>query len=181
MSVKRSLFPRADLLRQLAMPLAAAASFRAGAAIAVIGQPRMPPITGPYGTVGVRVIRLKSEGGDSCRAKVFYPALDDSQNGQDREAVVNAPYCTDGRETSDGMAGLVGFRQLGLSFLLAHLATAKSGCRLNAAPDSENTLPLLVYSHGYGGNMDIASYFMREIASHGVIVVEHTASRQKQI
>ena len=28
MSVKRSLFPRADLLRQLAMPLAAAASFR---------------------------------------------------------------------------------------------------------------------------------------------------------
>lgn len=171
MSEKRSLFPRADLLRQLALPLAGAAAFRAGAAIAVIGQPRLPPVTGPYGTVGVRVIRVTSEGGDSCRAKVFYPALDDRQNGKDRGAVADAPYCTDGRETSDAMAGLVGFRQLGLSFLLAHLATAKSGCRLNAAPDSESTLPLLVYSHGYGGNMDMATYFVREIASHGVVVV----------
>ena len=115
------------------------------------------------------MIRVTSEGGDSCRAKVFYPALDDRKKGG--EEVEDAPYCTDGRETSDAMAGLVGFRQLGLSFLLAHLATANSGCRLNAAPDSESTLPLLVYSHGYGGNMDMATYFMREIASHGVVVV----------
>eukprot|EP00802_Teleaulax_amphioxeia_P018616 Tamp_18814.p1 GENE.Tamp_18814~~Tamp_18814.p1 ORF type:complete len:426 (+),score=44.18 Tamp_18814:158-1279(+) len=172
MSAKRSVFPRADLLRQLAVPLAGAAAFRTGAAIAVIGQPRMPPVTGPFGTVGVRIIRVQGAGGDSCRAKVFYPAQDRSEE-EDREpqAVADAPYCTEGRETSDGMAGLVGFRQLGLSFLLAHLADAKSGCRLGAPPDAKGTLPLLVYSHGYGGNMDMATYFMREIASHGAVVV----------
>ena len=170
MSAKRSVFPRADLLRQLAVPLAGAAAFRTGAAIAVIGQPRMPPVTGPFGTVGVRIIRVQGAGGDSCRAKVFYPAQDRSEE-EDREpqAVADAPYCTEGRETSDGMAGLVGFRQLGLSFLLAHLADAKSGCRLGAPPDAKGTLPLLVYSHGYGGNMDMATYFMRSgrcLATH---------------
>ena len=35
-----------------------------------------------------------------------------------------APYCTDGWQTSDGMAALVGFWQLGLSFLLGHFADA---------------------------------------------------------
>ena len=159
----------AALLRGLLRHVSAAA-FRTGAAIAVIGQPRMPPVTGPFGTVGVRIIRVQGAGGDSCRAKVFYPAQDRSEE-EDREpqAVADAPYCTEGRETSDGMAGLVGFRQLGLSFLLAHLADAKSGCRLGAPPDAKGTLPLLVYSHGYGGNMDMATYFMRSgrcLATH---------------
>ncbi|KAK7254121.1 hypothetical protein SO694_00008250 [Aureococcus anophagefferens] len=54
-------------------------------------------------------------------AKIFYPAPPGA-TGED------AAYCADGRATSDGMAGLVGFRQLGLSFLLAHLADAPSGC-----------------------------------------------------
>ena len=63
---------RVDLLRNLAVPLAGAAAFRAGAAIAVIGQPRVPPLTGKYDCVGVRVVRI---GGDGCRAKVFYPAI----------------------------------------------------------------------------------------------------------
>ena len=82
---------------------------------------------------------------------------------------IMAPYCTDGRQTSDGMAGLVGFRQLGLSFLLEHLADACSGC-IQDAPIIQNddaNLPLLIYSHGYGGNMDMATYFMRTMASKG--------------
>ena len=71
----------------------------AGAALAVIGQPRLPPLTGPYKDIGVRYARV---GG--ARVKIFYPAA--AKSGTE------APYCTDGRATSDGMAGLVGFRQL---------------------------------------------------------------------
>ena len=178
MSAKRNMFPRADLLRQLAVPLAGAAAFRTGAAIAVIGQPRMPPVTGPFCTVGVRIIRVEGVGGgDSCRAKVFYPAQDPEEEDREPPAFADAPYCTDGRETSDGMAGLVGFRQLGLSFLLAHLADATSGCRLDAPPDATSALPLLVYSHGYGGNMDMATYFMRSlpVISQPMIPREHQA------
>ena len=95
---------------------AGAAAFRGGAAIAVIGQPRMPELTGPYTTVGVRVVRIPfadtevGKGGDgggeeekggrgqSCRAKIFYPAA--AGGGA---AETPAAYCTDGRQTSDGV------------------------------------------------------------------------------
>ena len=142
--------------------LAFAAAFRAGAAFAVIDQPRLPPTTGEF-DVGVCYSRC---GG--ARVKIFYPAAGSS----DRPA----PYCTDGRETSDGMAGLVGFKQLGLSFLLAHLADAPSGTWLDAPPAPARDLPLLVYSHGFGGNMDMASFLFRAFAAHGIVVaaVEHT-------
>ena len=63
------------------------------------------------------------------------------------------------------MAGLVGFRQVGLSFLLGHLADARSGCWLDAPPAQlaeGRGMPLLCYSHGFGGNMDMATYFMRQ-------------------
>ena len=123
--------------------LAFATAFRAGAAFAVIDQPRLPPIRGEYETVGVHYARC---GG--ARVKVFYPASSPSST--------EAPYSTDGRKTSDGMAGLVLFRQLGLSFLLAHLASAPSGTWLDAPPAhaaaEEPPPPLLVYSHGFGGN-----------------------------
>ena len=162
------LLSRSDLIRGVLTAAAAAGSFRAGAAVAVFNQPRLPPLTGPFKEVGVRYSRA-----GSARVKTFYPAaLPDSST-----SLAEAPYCTDGRATSDGMAGLVGFRQLGLSFLLAHLANAHSGCWLDAPPvQPERPLPLLVYSHGFGGNMDMGSYLMRQLASHGVVVaaVEHT-------
>ena len=155
-------------LRALAYPLGAAAAFRAGAAISVIGQPRMPAasdLPGPHRTVGSRIVRMPSSG---ARVRLFYPC--------EPAKAKHAPYCTDGRATSDGMAGLVGFRQLGLSFLLAHLADADSGCLEDAPPDTTQKWPLLVYSHGYGGNFDMAAYFLRSMASMGMVVaaVEHT-------
>ena len=157
-----------ELVGKSAAGLAAfAIAFRTGAAFAVVDQPRLPSLSATYRHVGVR---YTNAGG--ARVKVFYPA---SSPGDEAPA----PYCTDGRETSDGMAGLVGFRQLGLSFLLAHLADARSGTWLDAppAPTAEDKPPpILVYSHGFGGNMDMASYLMRTFAAHGIIVaaVEHT-------
>ena len=154
------------LARSVAGLAVGAAAFRGGAAFAVIDQPRLPPLAGEFDSVGVR---YASCGGARC--KIFYPCS--------KPAGEAAPYCTDGRETSDGMAGLVGFRQLGLSFLLAHLADAPSGCELEASPAEvapEERLPLLVYSHGFGGNMDMASHLMRSFAAQGIVVaaVEHT-------
>jgi len=184
------------IARSLAFPLGFATAFRTGAAISVIGQPRLPdhfPSTNnnrnnDYGNnninnnniieaVGSRIIRLPKSG---ARVRLFYPAALPISSSM--KYVPYAPYCTDGRLTSDGMAGLVGFRQLGLSFLLAHLADATSGCYKDVQPlvvnskEGRSRFPLLVYSHGYGGNMDMATYFLRAIASTGTVVaaVEHT-------
>ena len=159
-----STLSRSDILRNVLGLAAAAGSFRGGAAVAQIGYPALPPLTGRYDAIGCRYTRV-----NGARAKIFYPASGPSST--------EAPYCTDGRATSDGMAGLVGFRQLGLSFLLGHLADGRSGCWLEAPAQREaGALPLLCYSHGFGGNMDMATYLMREIASHGVVVaaLEHT-------
>jgi len=148
----------------LQLPVASYVAFRTGAALSVINQPRMPRLEGPFSSVGARVVEVS----DGSRAKIFYPAAPG-------DCFKDAPYCTDGRKTSDGMAGLVGFRQLGQSFLLAHLATAKSGCLQDAPPINGEKMPLLVYSHGFGGNMDMATYLMRQIASFGIVVaaLEH--------
>lgn len=156
-------------LQPLLFPLAFAACFRIGAAISVINQPRLPP--NDENPVSTQVIRLPSLG---SRVKLFYPC----QVGANTMKPT-ASYCTDGRATSDGMAGLVGFKQLGLSFLLAHLADAESGCYEHAsqlATINNRKAPLLIYSHGYGGNMDMATYFLRAIASQGIVVaaLEHT-------
>jgi len=155
-----------DIAEKLAWPIGGIAAFRIGARIAVIGQPRLPNCN-EY--IGSRVIRTKESG---VRVRLFYPCEKPAQ-GISNEM---APYCTNGRETSDGMAGLVGFRQLGVSFLLAHLADAQSGCYENANILEDIALPLLVYSHGYGGNMDMATYFLRTMASKGMVVaaIEHT-------
>ena len=65
----------------------------------------------------------------------------------------------------------MGVGQVGLSFLLAHLANARSGCTLDAPAATETPLPLLVYSHGFGGNMDMATYFLREVRTAFLQVV----------
>lgn len=110
-------------------------AFRIGAALSVVGFPQVPALKGPFQRVGVKYTRVRGEKGRSCRVKIFYPAegrADTAEAGAGTaeagpKSGEEAPYCTDGRQTSDGMAGLVGFRQAGLSFLLAHLADAPSG------------------------------------------------------
>ena len=114
----------------ISYPAAFIASFRTGAAISVINQPRMPMIDDGI-SVGSSLLRLPS----GTRVRLFYPTnstIDDNATSSGSYA----PYCTDGKQTSSGMAGMVGFRQLGLSFLLEHLADASSGCIQDAIPSS---------------------------------------------
>mmetsp|Transcript_122870 Transcript_122870/g.393595 ORF Transcript_122870/g.393595 Transcript_122870/m.393595 type:complete len:483 (-) Transcript_122870:107-1555(-) len=141
--------------------LAFAAAFYGGAKISVIGQPRLPPLTGAFASVGSRVDIVAG-----LRCRTFYPSA--ARLGG---AVAEAPYLTEGTGTSDAMAKLVFFP----GFLLEHLGFASSGCAAEGAPllpqPGAAGYPVLVYSHGQGGNMDMGAYFLRQIASHGVIVV----------
>lgn len=144
-------------------PFGFATAFRTGAAISVINHPKASTLDTE---VGSRVVRSPSSG---ARLRLFYPT------NSNETSKPTAPYLTNGKQTSNAMAARVGFEQLGLSFLLRHLATASSGC-VEDAPMNNCKLPLLVYSHGYGGNMDMSTYLFREMASKGMIVaaVEHT-------
>eukprot|EP00536_Pseudo-nitzschia_multiseries_P005816 jgi/Psemu1/296015/fgenesh1_pm.116_\ len=77
---------------------------------------------------------------------------------------------------------MLGLRQIGLSFLLAHLARANSGCYEENVGTTKRLIPrgkkypLLIYSHGYGGNMDMSTFFLRGFALQGMIIaiIEHT-------
>lgn len=152
-----------DVARVALLAAAAVGIFRAAAAWSVIDQPQVPPLVG-CSAVGSRVIDIPATGG---RARCFYPA---------EPGHAEAPYLSSGRDSSDGMASLVGFRQVGCGFLLEHLAEAASGCGEDAPPSAAGRFPLLVYSHGYGGSMDMSCFFLRGLAAQGVVVValEHT-------
>lgn len=163
----------------IAYPAAFLGTFRIGAAVSIIGYPRLPSLDTEV-MIGSIILRLPSSSG-GARVRLFYPTnastTPSTMTMESSSTLQYAPYCTDGKQTSDGMAALVCFRQLGLSFLLRHLSSASSGC-LGDVPiiNNETALPLLIYSHGYGGNMDMATYFFRTMASKGMIVaaVEHT-------
>jgi len=198
---------RMIIAEAIARPAAAVflgASSRAAAgraAASVAGRPPAPSIDpseeagGVAVAVGSSVLRLPS----GARVRLFYPAGRRNSTTTTSSSSSFAPYCTDGRRTSDGMASIVGLHRLGLSFLLGHLAGASSGCVEDAAPaammmighdrirlpssgeeeveeEAPPLLPLLVYSHGMRGNMDAASHFFRAVASRGAIVaaLEHT-------
>ena len=53
-----TLLSRSDILRNVLGLAAAGGSFRGGAAIAQIGYPALPPLTGPYDTIGCRYTRV---------------------------------------------------------------------------------------------------------------------------
>ncbi|CAJ1362990.1 unnamed protein product [Effrenium voratum] len=176
-------------LLQLAGSLAAfAAAFYVGAKVVLLGQPRMPALRGPYQTIGSRLLRLAN-----LRCRLLYPA-DPAALG-----APEAPYLSEGKKTSDAMAGLVFFP----GFLLEHLADAGSGCvqellfclepgpsagiytqdlmqsmiayaicsDLLAGPHILSHSPDRAWMNVPAGNMDMGTYFLRQIASYGLIVV----------
>jgi predicted dienelactone hydrolase len=61
----------------------------------------------------------------------------------------------------------------------AHLARGRSGVlAAETAAPLPGPFPVVIYSHGFGGNAQIATLVLRELASHGIIVVavEHTGA-----
>lgn len=155
------------IIRGLAVPIAGVGAFRGSAALALAASPRMPLLQGEFKNVGVLECRTQE-----CRVKVFYPT---SESVGHEEGFYMTPAA------SEGIARMVGFHKVGLGFLLDHLGRAPGGYRQNASP-IDSTCPLLVYSHGFGGNYEMSTHLFRQMASHGFVVaaVEHadgTASR----
>jgi hypothetical protein len=163
---------------------AVALSVRAGAAAVNAGCPSFPPLGGPY-AVGGADVRLPREADgerdtpegeaaddaadeNTFRARVLYPC-DFPRPGAPQLAYMGAG--ADGTAQAASLAGIVRFP----AFLTSHLADAQSGV-IASPPVRAQRFPTLVYSHGYGGNAQMGTNVLSEIASHGVIViaVEHT-------
>lgn len=153
--------------------------FRGVASLVVAGLPQPPPLPADSFTndVGVYESRVGEDVNLPLRTRIFYPsqgtssahAIAANERSLTRSDATFAPYFPAGAAVSEGIASLVSFPR----FLLAHLATASSGCIHNAAPLPSPTtkLPVIVYSHGFGGNADMACYAMRRMAASGMVVV----------
>jgi hypothetical protein len=164
---------------------ALALGVRAGAAAVNAGCPSFPPLGGPYAVGGADVRLPREADGDASsdalsdsgaassddntfRARVLYPC-DFPRPGAPQLRYMGAG--ADGAAQAASLAGIVRFP----AFLTAHLADASSGV-IAAPPVRAQRFPTLVYSHGFGGNAQMGTNVLSEIASHGVIViaVEHT-------
>ena len=133
------------------------------------GSPRFPPLGGRFAVAGVD-LRLPVTG---VRARLLYPTV--ALVAADAAALMlpymGAPIDPEGRAQASSLAGLVRFP----AWLTSHLADGASGVVAGGAV-APGRFPSLAYSHGFGGNAQMGTRVLAEIASHGAIVlaVEHT-------
>jgi dienelactone hydrolase len=172
LTVRRSLRVRCDAnevsrpsRRSLGVVLTGVAAGTAAFQLSTRGYPLPLAPAGGFSVSGSDV-RLPC-GSSSFRARVLWPCADD-------RAGPELPYMgsgDDGQAQADSLASLVRLP----SILTAHLARARSGIR-DGAPPLPGPWPVLCYSHGYGGNSQMGTLVLREIASYGcvVVAVEHT-------
>jgi dienelactone hydrolase len=148
--------------------LGGAAAFRLGAAVTLAGAPRFPPLGGRFAVAGLD-LRLPSTG---VRARLLYPC--DPSASAPALAYMGSPVADEGKAQAASLAGLVRFP----AWLTTHLADGASGVLAGGAavPIAPGRFPSLAYSHGFGGNAQMGTRVLAEIASHGVVVlaVEHT-------
>eukprot|EP00924_Labyrinthula_sp_SR-Ha-C_P005823 maker-scaffold_14-snap-gene-6.48-mRNA-1 protein AED:0.00 eAED:0.00 QI:65/1/1/1/1/1/2/182/399 len=150
---------------------------------------KIPKPTGPYSEVGVLPFRLP----DANFVKIFYPAAAEvTQNNPkfntERNAYLKRIKSQFGYNTSwfnfsgsyqytrpKAVDGLSKFG--GAPRFLFYVSTGhtKVGYSFIAPPASASSFPVVVFSHGLGGNADIYSKFCSDVASLGyvVIAVEH--------
>ena len=153
--------------RSLGVVLTGVATGTAAFQLSTSGYPLPFAPAGGFSVAGSDV-RLPC-GSSSFRARVLWPC--DASDDSSGPALPYMGAGDDGRAQADSLAGLVRLP----SILTAHLARARSGVRLGAPP-LPGPWPVLCYSHGYGGNSQMGTLVLREIASYGcvVVAVEHT-------
>lgn len=152
---------------------------RAGVAVAAVGCAgltalfpffRLPAPTGPE-AVGTRYVMLT----DSARLEMWTERRDDVRHvpiqiwypTTTSEGVV-APYWDAADARSEALAGSLGLP----GFVFSHLDRIQTHSIIDAplAPTPDR-LPVLLFSHGYGGLPDQSTFLMEDLASHGYVVV----------
>ncbi|KAL4093519.1 hypothetical protein PRIC1_010953 [Phytophthora ramorum] len=124
--------------------------------------PDFSQVHGPHQTIGCRSARL---GGVECR--ILYP----SRKGTNTPTHDNVPYLHHG---SHLLTGLGVFAQMPAwlfhNMTNAHLA-AHQDAPVAPAPTSSVGWPVVIFSHGLAGSLELYSYVNQELASHGHVVV----------
>jgi len=147
-----SLHSSLDALAVLCLALACSSSL-------LFPWPDFSHLHGPHQTIGCRSARL---GGVECR--VFYPSTD-AQNGD------LVPYLHHGRHL---MAGLGAFAKMP-AWLFHNMSNAQLAALQDvpaaSAPASPDGWPVVVFSHGLAGSLELYSSVNQELASHGHVVV----------
>ncbi|KAG1709715.1 hypothetical protein DVH05_020369 [Phytophthora capsici] len=126
--------------------------------------PDFSSLHGPYRTIGCCSTRI---GGVECR--IFYPSTNETREKEDNGGVV--PYLHHGKHL---MKGLGVFAKMPAwlfhNMSNAHLA-ALQDAPVAPAPTSSQGWPVVIFSHGLAGSLELYSYVNQELASHGFVVV----------
>ncbi|KAG2764870.1 hypothetical protein PC129_g22392 [Phytophthora cactorum] len=156
-----SLHPVFDTLGAVSVALAWASSL-------LFPWPELSQLHGPYQTIGCRSMRL---GGIECR--VFYPSTDNPQSDTKKRSTNQnlVPYLHHGRHL---MKGLGVFSKMPAwlfhNMSNAHLA-AFQDVPVASPPAASDGWPLVIFSHGLAGSLELYSYVNQQLASHGYVVV----------
>ncbi|EEY54104.1 uncharacterized protein PITG_20138 [Phytophthora infestans T30-4] len=127
--------------------------------------PDFSQLHGPYQGIGCRSRRL---GGVECR--VFYPSTDIPRSDTKKTSHL-VPYLHHGRHLMKGL-GVFSKKPAWLFHNMsnAHLA-ALQDAPVASSPAASIGWPLVVFSHGLAGSLELYSYVNQELASHGNVVV----------
>ncbi|KAG7393076.1 Platelet-activating factor acetylhydrolase [Phytophthora pseudosyringae] len=148
--------------------LAATSVALAWASSLLFPWPDFSRLHGPHQTIGCRSTRL---GSVECR--VFYPSASDAQSetgGQSSKRPF-APYLHHG---SHLMTGLGVFAKMP-AWLFHNMSNAHLAALQDAPPPppaaASDGWPVVIFSHGLAGSLELYSYVNQELASHGHVVV----------
>ncbi|CAI5709939.1 unnamed protein product [Hyaloperonospora brassicae] len=137
---------------------------------ALFPWPHLSPLHGPYAAIGCRSTRL---GGIECR--VLYPSTTGKAATADRERDRSAakrlvPYLHHGHHVMKGL----GRSQNLPAWLFHNMSNAHLSAVEDApiAPPSLSTgWPVVIFSHGLAGSLELYSSVNQELASQGYVVV----------
>ena len=124
----------------------------------VLRYPAFAPESGLY-RVGALQTRL--EGAVACQ--VHYPAATTSSAGV---STTHVPYFR-----LRAVEGMADYSRTSVE-LLRILSNRQHPCAINAPPFHANKkIPVVVFSHGLGGSMEMYTQLCQQMASHGLVVI----------
>jgi platelet-activating factor acetylhydrolase len=119
--------------------------------------PSFAPVSGTY-----RVGAIQTRFPNSIACQIHYPADTTVASSQSTKAPYFRPKAVDG----------VAMYSRTPAYVLQFLAYQRHPCLVNAEPlQKEKGFPIVLFSHGLGGSMEMYTQLCHQIASHGYLVV----------